>query len=246
LPHVSAKPKGQKEMREFTPEELASFNGKDGNPVYVSAQGKVYDVSKSRLWSKGLHMNRHPSGKDLTGDLTAAPHGPEILERYPQVGVLKKGPSEELKHLPSLLQNVLEKFPIAKRHPHPVFVHFPIAFSIAASFFLLLHGFFGNANFEITSYYLLLLSGVASPFAMATGLFTWWVNYRLKLTLFIKRKIELSVLLLVLQITLISWRALSPEGNRSHPVYFIMMMILTPVVLLLGYYGGQMTFPPEN
>ena len=120
-------------MREFTPEELASFNGKEGNPIYISAHGKVYDVSKSRLWPKGLHMNRHPSGKDLTGDLTAAPHGRETLERYPQVGVLKKGPSEELNHLPSFLQNVLEKFPIAKRHPHPVFVHFPIAFSIAAA-----------------------------------------------------------------------------------------------------------------
>jgi predicted heme/steroid binding protein/uncharacterized membrane protein len=233
-------------MREFTPEDLVSFNGKDGNPVYISAQGRVYDVSKSRLWSKGLHMNRHPPGKDLTGELSAAPHGPEVLERYPQVGVLKKGPSEELKHLPTFLQTVLEKFPIAKRHPHPVFVHFPIAFSIAASFFLLLYGLFGNPNFEVTSYYLLLLSGVASPFAMATGVFTWWVNYRLKLTRFIKRKIELSVLLLVLQIILICWRSLTTGGDHNHPVYFIMMMILAPVVLLLGYYGGQMTFPPEN
>jgi cytochrome c biogenesis factor len=36
------------------------------------------------------------------------------------------------------------------------------------------------------------------------------------------------------------------EGDQSHPVYFTMMMILTPVVLLLGYYGGQMTFPAEK
>jgi predicted heme/steroid binding protein/uncharacterized membrane protein len=235
-----------KEMREFTPEELGSFNGKDGKPAYISAHGKVYDVSKSRLWPKGLHMNRHPSGKDLTGDLSAAPHGPEILERYPQVGDLKKGPPEELKHLPSFLQNVLEKFPMAKRHPHPVLVHFPIAFSIAASFFLLLHVIFGSPNFEITSYYLLLLGGVASPFAIATGLLTWWVNYRLKLTHFIKRKIELSILFLVMEVILISWRSLTTEGDQTHPVYFILMMLLTPVVLLLGYYGGQMTFPDEK
>jgi cytochrome c biogenesis factor len=57
---------------------------------------------------------------------------------------------------------------------------------------------------------------------------------------------ELSVLLLVLQIILISWRSFTTEGDQSHPVYFIMMMILTPVVLLLGYYGGQMTFPAEK
>jgi len=162
------------------------------------------------------------------------------------VGVLKKGPSGELNHLPSFLQNVLEKFPMAKRHPHPVLVHFPIAFSIAASFFLLLHVLFGNPQFEITSYYLLFLSGVASPFAIVTGAFTWWVNYRLKRTSLIKRKMELSVLLLVLQIILISWRSFTTEGDQSHPVYFTMMMILTPVVLLLGYYGGQMTFPAEK
>ena len=233
-------------MREFTPEELASFNGKDGNPVYISAHGKVYDVSKSRLWPKGLHMNRHPSGKDLTGELSAAPHRPEVLERYLQMGVLKKGPPEELKHLPAFLQSVLEKFPVAKRHPHPVLVHFPIAFSIGASFFLLLHAILEDPSFEITSYYLLLLTGIASPFAIVTGLLTWWVNYRLNLTHFIKRKIELSVFLLVLEIILISWRSFTTEGDQNHPVYFIMMMILTPVVFLLGYYGGQMTFPAEK
>jgi predicted heme/steroid binding protein/uncharacterized membrane protein len=234
------------EMKEFTSEELVSFNGKDGNPVYIAAHGKVYDVSNSRLWSKGLHMNRHPSGKDLAGELSAAPHGPEVLERYPQVGILKKGPPEELKHLPPFLQNLLQIFPMARRHPHPVLVHFPIAFSMAASFFLLLHLIFGTPSFEITSYYLLLLGGIASPFAIATGLLTWWINYRLKLTHFIKKKIELSVLLLVLEIILIFWRSFSTEGDQRHLVYFIMMMILTPVVLLLGYYGGQMTFPPEG
>lgn len=239
---------GMEEMKEFTSDELVSFNGKDGNPVYIALQGKVYDVTNSRLWSKGLHMNRHPSGKDLTGDISAAPHGREVLERYPQVGVLKKGPPEELKHLPPFLQDLLQKIPMARRHPHPVVVHFPIAFSIAASLFLLLHLLFGKPSFEITSYYLLLLGSIASPFAIATGLLTWWINYRLKLTHFIKRKIALSILLLILEIVLIFWRNSMTGGltDRIHPVYFIMMMILTPVVFLLGYYGGQMTFPPEK
>ena len=78
-------------MKEFTSEELLTFNGKEGNPVCIAFQGKIYDVSKSPLWSKGLHMNRHPSGKDLTGEISAAPHGQEVFERYPQIGVLKKG-----------------------------------------------------------------------------------------------------------------------------------------------------------
>lgn len=231
-------------MKEFTPEELASSDGKDGNPAYVVYQGKVYDVTKSRLWPKGLHMSRHASGKDLSSDISAAPHGPEVLERYPQVGTVKKGAPEELKHLPVFIQSFLQQFPMARRHPHPVLVHFPIAFLIGASLFVLLHLLFQNPHFEVTGFYLLLLGGIASLFGMASGLFTWWVNYRLILSRFIKRKIQLSILLLIFEIVLILWRSSQP--GVSSPVYVVMMLLLTPIVFLLGYYGGQMTFPTEK
>jgi predicted heme/steroid binding protein/uncharacterized membrane protein len=231
-------------MKEFTPEELSSFNGKDSRPVYIALQGKVHDVSQSPLWSKGLHMNRHPAGKDLAGEISAAPHGTEVLERYPQVGVLKKGAPEELKHLPPGLQNLLQKFPTGRRHPHPMIVHFPIALLMASSLLVLLHLIFKNPSFESTSFHLLILGAIASPFAMATGLFTWWVNYRLKVTLFVKRKIQFSILLLIFEIILILWR--SSASQISNPIYFIMVVILTPIVSILGYYGGQMTFPAEQ
>jgi predicted heme/steroid binding protein/uncharacterized membrane protein len=231
-------------MKEFTSEELVTFNGKDGKPVYIAFQEKVYDVSKSPLWAKGLHMNRHPSGKDLSREISAAPHGPEVLERYPQAGVLKKGPPEELMHLPSILQNLLQRLPMVRRHPHPMIVHFPIAFLMATSLFIILHLFFQNPLFQITSFYLLILGAISSPFAMGTGLLTWWINYRLKLTPFVKKKIQLSILLLVFEIILIVWR--SSSTNISNPIYFIMVLLLTPIVSLLGYYGGQMTFPTEK
>jgi predicted heme/steroid binding protein/uncharacterized membrane protein len=231
-------------MKEFTPEELSSFNGKDSRPVYIALQGKVYDVSQSPLWSKGLHMNRHPAGKDLAGEISAAPHGTEVLERYPQVGVLKKGAPEELKHLPPGLQNLLQKFPMARRHPHPMVVHFPIALLMTSSLLVLLYLIFKNPSFESTSFHLLILGAIASPFAMATGLLTWWVNYRLKVTLFVKRKIQFSILLLIFEIILILWR--SSASQISNPIYFIMVVILTPIVSILGYYGGQMTFPAEQ
>jgi predicted heme/steroid binding protein/uncharacterized membrane protein len=231
-------------MKELTAEELSSFNGKDGQPIYIAFQGKVYDVTKSPLWAKGLHMNRHPAAKDLTGEISAAPHGPEVLERYPQIGAVKKGPPEELKHLPPLVRNLLQKFPMARRHPHPMVVHFPIALLMAASLFILLTLFFQKGSFEIASFYLLILGALSSPFAMASGLLTWWINYRLKLNFFVKRKIQLSILLLIFEVILILWRISQPEP--SHPPYVVMMILLTPIVSLLGYYGGQLTFPTEK
>jgi predicted heme/steroid binding protein/uncharacterized membrane protein len=242
---VNHKMENKKEtMKKFTSEELVTFNGKNGNPVYIAFEGKVYDVSRSPLWSKGLHMNRHPSGKNLTGEISAAPHGPEVLERYPQVGLLKKSPPEELKHLPSRLQNFLLKVPMARRHPHPMIVHFPIAFLMGASLFILLHLLFQNVSFESISFYLFILGAISSPFAIASGLFTWWINYRAKLNYFVRRKMQLSILLLIFEIAPIVWRSLSQK--ISNPVYFIMMLLLTPIVVLLGYYGGHMTFPIER
>jgi predicted heme/steroid binding protein/uncharacterized membrane protein len=221
------------DMKEMNAEELSSLNGKDGHPIYIAFGGKVYDVSRSPLWSKGLHMNRHPAGRDLSGEISAAPHGSEVLERYPQVGLLKKSPPEELKHLPSRLQNFLLKFPMARRHPHPMIVHFPIALLMGASFFILLHLLFQNSSFETTSFYLFILGASA-----------WWINYRAKRNSFVRRKIQLSILLLIFEMVLVVWRSLSQA--ISNPLYFIMMLLLTPITALLGYYGGQMTFPFER
>ena len=114
---------------------------------------------------------------------------------------------------------------------------------MASSLFILFYLIFKNPSFEITSFYLLILGAIASPFAMATGLLTWWINYRSKLTLFVKRKIQFSILLLIFEIFLILWRNF--QSQISNPIYFIMVVLLTPIVSILGYYGGQMTFPAE-
>jgi len=75
-------------MKEFTEEELAKYNGKKGNPVYVAYNGKVYDVSASFLWKDGIHQVLHGAGVDLTDALKQAPHGRDVLEKFPMVGIL--------------------------------------------------------------------------------------------------------------------------------------------------------------
>ncbi len=75
-------------MRTIRREELAACNGRDGAPAWVAFEGRVYDVSQSFLWQRGRHQVTHPAGRDYTGELGAAPHGPDLLERFPVVGLL--------------------------------------------------------------------------------------------------------------------------------------------------------------
>lgn len=79
------------DMQEFTIEEVAKFNGKDGQKVYVVYAGNVYDVSASEFWDEGSHMGLHEAGTDLTEALDMeAPHEVDALESYPVVGTIKK------------------------------------------------------------------------------------------------------------------------------------------------------------
>ena len=80
--------------RQFTREELYQYDGRNGAPALIAYQRKVYDVSQSFLWRNGRHQVIHLAGTDLTGALAPAPHGIDLLEKFPIVGVLVK--DEEL------------------------------------------------------------------------------------------------------------------------------------------------------
>ena len=142
-------------MKEFEPEELAQCDGKDGRPVHVVHQDKVIDVSNSKLWKGGVHMRRHHAGKDLTTELLAAPHGPEVFDRYPQVGIFKKEVIPEIK-VPKTLSWLLAKFPMLRRHPHPMTVHFPIVFMFCTPVFNILYLITGINAFELTALHCLV------------------------------------------------------------------------------------------
>ena len=90
---VSASPASSPEaegVKTFTLEELAAYNGKDGNPAYVAVDGIVYDVTNSNFWRNGGH-NGFSAGNDLTTEIKEkSPHGVDNLKRVPVVGELKK------------------------------------------------------------------------------------------------------------------------------------------------------------
>ena len=87
LKKQKAAPLPQNKKR-LTLEELSRFDGKEGRPAYFGYKGKVYDVSSSRLWKEGSHMNKHPSGNDLTEMMPTAPHGEEKITQVHQVAEL--------------------------------------------------------------------------------------------------------------------------------------------------------------
>lgn len=76
-------------MQIFTKNELAQYNGKNGAPSFIAYNGKVYDVSDSFLWQNGRHQVLHTTGVDLTANLDQAPHGPDLLDKFPVIGWLE-------------------------------------------------------------------------------------------------------------------------------------------------------------
>jgi predicted heme/steroid binding protein len=77
-------------MKRFSKEELARYNGKNGAPAYIAYKGKIYDASNSFQWRNGRHQVIHNVGEDLTDSLEQAPHGVEMLERLPMIGILRE------------------------------------------------------------------------------------------------------------------------------------------------------------
>jgi predicted heme/steroid binding protein/uncharacterized membrane protein len=68
--------------------DLQYFDGKENRPAYFAYKGKIYDVSSSKLWKDGTHLNKHHAGNDLTDILKTAPHGDDKIFKMPEVGEL--------------------------------------------------------------------------------------------------------------------------------------------------------------
>ena len=74
------------DLPSFTLEELAQFDGQDGNHAYVAVDGLVYDVTDEPRWSGGTH-NGLTAGQDLTSQINQmSPHGTRVLDNLPIVG----------------------------------------------------------------------------------------------------------------------------------------------------------------
>jgi predicted heme/steroid binding protein/uncharacterized membrane protein len=235
-------------MKEIEPEELEKSDGKSGNPAYIAHRGNIFDVTASAKWKNGIHMLRHHAGNDLTADIAAAPHGIEVLARYPQVGVLKK--KEADRPLPVMLNRLLTRFPFLRRHPHPMTVHFPIVFAFSAAMFTLLYLATGMTGFESTALHCLGAGLLFTPVAVTTGYFTWWLNYEARPLSAVIIKQSLSWLLIGMELIAFLWRLAVPDilspFRSASLVYLICVLSFVPLVSIIGWFGATLTFPVEK
>ena len=71
--------------RLFTLDELARYNGKDGNPAYVAVNGVIYDVTNNAVWGGATHFGLL-AGTDVTSQFASCHAGQPILSKLKVVG----------------------------------------------------------------------------------------------------------------------------------------------------------------
>ncbi len=143
---------------------------------------------------------------------------------------------------------LVARHPYLRRHPHPAVSHFPIVFMLAASFFSVLYLLTGVTSFEATAFHCLGGGVLSTPAAIATGIFTQRLNYpQPDSTLTLEKR--LSYLLWAVVSGAFAWRLLDPEVLRNlHGLnfcYLLLVLALTPLVTVISFFGGMLTFPLE-
>ncbi len=211
--------------------ELKKYNGSNGK-TYIVYRDKVYDVSESKLWKKGIHMRLHKGGSNLTSSIGVAPHGDEVLGKFKVIDDFKEEKA---------LETTKEKFRLlyGMFHPHPIFVHFPIALFIFTAFLDILWMETGYHSFALAALYSYIGASIGMIPAILAGLLSWWVNYDAAKTTTFRKKIIASSLLVPLSIiTLFLYIYNAPMSLIN-----IAIWLSAGLVIYTAYQGGKITFP---
>ena len=213
----------------------------------VAVHGKVYNLSQSKKWVAGRHMNRHDAGCDLSAAIEAAPHGPEVLDAFQTVGECKEAPKQPIPGLKGKVDVWLDRHPFYRRHPHPAIVHLPIGIIAAAAVFEVLGIITGSARMEWAAFCCLILVLFSLPPTIATGYFAWWINYDARSHPIINAKRRLAWTALVLAAGSVALRAIIVDPlaitDFQVVVYVVAVFALTAILSINGYMGGNLTFP---
>jgi predicted heme/steroid binding protein len=83
--------------------------------------------------------------------------------------------------------------------------------------------------------------------AILSGLFTWWLNYEAQPIKPVIIKIILSPILFLIGIVAFIWRLVNPNVlehiQGMSILYLLLILSLAPLALVIGWFGGMLTFP---
>ncbi|MCI4625566.1 MAG: hypothetical protein L3V56_06360 [Candidatus Magnetoovum sp. WYHC-5] len=231
-------------------DDLKEYTGKDGKPAYIAYKGKVYDVSKSKLWANGIHMANHKAGQDLTANIVMAPHGEDVLKRVTLVGELEdKEPDLQIPPDIQLQVNIKEKYRqlYKKFHPHPVLIHNPMGLFVFSALMQAIYILSKDVSFERAAFYSTIFATLTTFPAILSGLFSWWVNYETTFTKIFKAKIIFSAILCVTSIIVCLLRTLIPniyiEEGLLNIIYNSLIFLNVGFISYVAYNGGKITWP---
>lgn len=224
----------------------SDLNGRDGQKAYVAYKGNVYDVTSSGEWVDGKHHGLS-AGMDLTSMMANAPHGDGVFEKFSVVAKL-----EDEKNVNASQTQTKEKLRTwyQKYHPHPMISHFPIVLHLLAAVLNILFIFSPKEFYAVAVYYTFFVATVFGVIAMITGFFSWWINYNLSTVRAFIVKIILSFITLFLGIVGIIIYLQNPDvvyGLSPLSITYHFIVFITGIsVIIIGYYGGQITWGDKS
>ncbi|MDY0328040.1 MAG: 2-oxoacid:acceptor oxidoreductase subunit alpha [Arcobacteraceae bacterium] len=254
----------------MTLNELKQYNGTNGTKAYIAYKGVVYDVTQSDFWQNGDHEGIHTAGEDLTEALAHAPHGEEVFKRFPVVGKLEENEAsvntkKELNNKKqSQNNNNQQKFQDKPKkdtpkslkiqikslykqyHLHSMTVHFPIALHLFAAVINVLFLLNPKESYEVIVFYSLFIATIMGGVAMVPGILSWWVNYDFSTAKAFVVKLIVSVITFILGVIAINIYYANPASIYEYSfdgiVYHFIVLITGVNVIILGYYGGKITW----
>lgn len=187
----------------------------------------------------GVQTDSHRTRGDPIGDLTGVSHKLEGRNRPGHVD-----PLESKKEYIDAKANLRALY--RKWHPHPLLVHFPIGSLFLAGLLQLLFLISKRSPFENAAFYSILFATIFEFPAVASGIFSWWLNYRRALTPVFKKKLIYSIALLIMTCCIVITRLLitdiSFRSDILSYVYNILVFSSVLVVFAVAYYGGKITW----
>ena len=240
----------------MTIDELKRYNGQNGERAYVAYKSVVYDVTNSPFWKNGDHVGVHIAGRDLTSELSDAPHGDEVFKEFAVVGKLEN--SEQIGSVmqtPKMQEHQSDSHELFKSklktwykiyHPHPAAVHFPIALHLFAAGMDLLFLITPSEAYDAGVFYSFFIATVMGLVAMVPGILSWWINYNLSMQRVFVVKLIVASITLLLGVVAIYIYYENPHVAYEHSfqgiLYHAIVLVTGLNVIILGYYGGKITW----